>query len=206
MRIKAVVATVALWLAVSNPSPAVPTTYEGIITPGVVVSGLVSGNGWGINDAAGVDFWLFNGTANQSVNIRGTRLNQNLDPAFTLYFGSTTADAAQFKHDADWGGLAFLAIANDEVPAPPGPGGDPLLSSFILPFSGAYTIAIGGSNSSGAGPFGYLLQVSNAPRAVPIGNSASLLVIGFIGLWCARRRASGGSARAAARQWSFRRA
>ena len=54
------------------------------------------------------------------------------------------ADEATFLNDADWGGLRYLTFADDEVTVPGGPGGDPAITGFALPFSGTYTVALGG--------------------------------------------------------------
>jgi hypothetical protein len=143
---------------------AVPVVYEGTIaTPGTV-TGSVGGNGWESETAAEVDFWRFSANAGDRLTAIGTRLAPGLDPVFTLYFGTTAADASLFLHDADWGGLVFLTVADDETVVPGGPGGDPSLTGFLLPFTGNYTIAFGGIASDGAGPFAYRLQVTAIPE------------------------------------------
>ena len=188
MTIKSAFAAVALALAAAAPAHAVPIAYEGTITAGTPVTGSVSGDGWETENAAGVDFWRVNGVAGQSFSVRGTRLNANLDPALTLYFGTTAADASQFLHDADWGGLVFLAIADDEVPVASGPGADPLLSNFRLPFTGLYTIAIGGFSSNGAGPFSYSMQTTQIAAAVPEPETVMLMSAGLGLLLAVQRR------------------
>jgi len=193
MTIKTALATVALALAAWGPAHAVPISYEGTITAGTPVTGSVTGNGWETETAAGVDFWRFSGVAGQSFSVRGTRLNPNLDPALTLYFGTTTADASLFLHDADWGGLTFLAIADDEVPVASGPGADPLLSNFRLPFTGLYTIAIGGFSSNGAGPFDYSMQTTQV-TAVPEPENVMLMAAGLAALLVSQRRRKARSA------------
>jgi len=157
----AVLATSAL---AATPALAVPITYEGTLALPATVTGSVSGNGWESETAAEVDFWHFSGRAGELLTAIGMRLVPGLDPVFTLYFGVTTADASQFLHDADWGGLTYLALADDERAVASGPGGDPALTGFLLPFTGNYTIAIGGIASTGAGPFGYQLQVTAVPE------------------------------------------
>jgi len=187
MQMKLSLVAAALTAALTLPSQAAPVSNEGTLAFGAPVTGLVSGTGWGNEMASQVDFWRFSGTAGQSVDIRGTRLDTNLDPALSLYFGTTTADNAQFINDADWGGLTYLDFADDETPNA-GPGGDPLLAQFLLPFDGAYTIAFGGFQSNTDGPFSYSLQVT----AVPAPESALLLIAGLSSLllWNIRRGGS----------------
>lgn len=188
-------AALALTTFVVTPAHAVPIHYEGAIPVPGTVTGSVGGDGWESETAADVDFWSFSGQAGNLLTAIGTRLSPGLDPVFTLYFGTTTADASQFIHDADWGGLRYLAIADDEVAVPAGPGGDPALTGFLLPFTGQYTIAIGGINSTGAGPFSYRLQVS-AVSAVPEPEIAVLFGAGLGAMGWVRRNRKG-AARAA---------
>jgi len=169
---------------------ALPIVYEGSLTSGTAVTGSVGMSGW-INEVASeVDFWRFMANAGNLVTIRGTRGSPNLDPALSLYFGVTTADQALFLNDADWGGLTYLTFADDEVSVPAGPGGDPLLSMYRVPFTGNYTIAIGGFNSSGGGAFPYTLTAQIVAQAVPAPATIALLVgalLAFAPMW--RRRA-----------------
>ena len=183
----AAVAAFALGVLATGPARAVPISYEGTLALPATVSGSVGGNGWESETAAEVDFWRFSGRAGDLLTAIGTRLVPGLDPVFTLYFGTTSADASLFVHDADWGGLTYLALADDEVVVGAGPGGDPALTGFLLPFTGNYTIAIGGIASAGAGPFGYQLQVS----AVPEPEVAVLFGAGLGALaWFGRRKRS----------------
>ena len=167
---------------------AAPITYEGTLTSGTAVTGMVGGSGW-INEVASeVDFWRFMANAGNAVTIRGTRGNPNLDPALSLYFGVTTADQALFLNDADWGGLTYLTFADDDVSVPAGPGGDPLLNMYRLPFTGNYTIAIGGFSSTGAGPFPYTLTAQVVAQAVTAPPTIPLLIAGLLAFACTRRR------------------
>ena len=184
MTIKSAVASAALAMAALAPAHAVPISYEGTLASGTPVTGSVSGDGWETETAAGVDFWRFSGNAGDSFRVAATRLSAGLDPALTLYFGTTTADASQFIHDASWGGLTFLRIADDEVTVPGGPGGDPLLAGYVLPFTGLYTIAIGGFGSTGAGPFNYSMQIT----AIPEPETFLLMGIGLAALTLAQKR------------------
>jgi hypothetical protein len=189
------IAALALTTFAVTPAWAVPIHYEGAIPVPGTVTGSVGGNGWESETAADVDFWSFSGQAGNLLTAIGTRLTPGLDTVFTLYFGTTTADASQFIHDADWGGLRYIAIADDEISVPSGPGGDPALTGFLLPFTGQYTIAIGGIDSTGTGPFSYRLQVSQV-SAVPEPEIALLFGAG-LGLIGWVRRSRKGAARTA---------
>jgi len=90
--------------------------------------------------------------------------------------------------------LQFLAFADDELDAG-GPGGDPLLAGFVLPFSGDYTIVIGGFISDGEGPYAYELSLTVETAAVPEPGGALLLLGGIAALLGVR---SGRRSRAAA--------
>jgi hypothetical protein len=191
--IRTFAAAAALAIAVLAPAHAVPVVYEGTLTAGAAVTGSVSGNGWETETAAGVDFWRFSGTAGQSFSVAASRLSPGLDPALTLYFGTTSADASLFLHDADWGGLVFLRIADDETTVPAGPGGDPRLSNFALPFTGLYTIAIGGFSSNGDGPFSYSMVTSQV-AAIPEPETFALMAMGLGVLGFVQRRRRAGQA------------
>jgi len=174
--------------SLANTVKAAPITYEGMLTSGTPVSGSVAMSGW-INEVASeVDFWRFMADAGNLVTIRGVRGSPNLDPAFSLYFGVTSADQALFLNDADWGGLTYLTFADDEVSVPAGPGGDPLLNMYRVPFTGNYTIAIGGFNSSGLGPFSYTLTAQVAAQVLPEPTSVALLMAGLLAFTRAWRR------------------
>lgn len=177
-------ATAALAAA---PAAAQTVTYLGTLQPGVPVTGSVPGFGWGDNTGAEVDFWRFDGTAGQSVTIQANRLDLELDPAFSLYSGTTTANRSQFSSLSDWGGLTFLTYADDEIPVPGSPfTGDPRLTNYLLPATGAYTIALGGYLSEDEGPYDYRLVL------VPEPSTWLLLLAGFGGLALVRRRSMAG--------------
>lgn len=180
MKLKTLFAIAVLAAMGSTGARAAPVAYEGTLTLGAAVTGSVGGFSYFLDDGPNVDFWRILLNAGQSYSIRGTRLNNNLDPAFDLYFGVTTADTSEFIDQTSWGGLTLIASADDEV-ANPGPGGDPLLT-FVAPSTGLYTVAIGGFNSTDAGQYPYSLA------AVPVPGTALLLLPGLIGLRLTRRR------------------
>ena len=193
MNLKLLFSIAAMAFLAQSSAQATPIQYQGnIAVNGSAVTGFVSGFGWISDDAPNVDFWTFSGVAGESVLIRGTRLQFQLDPALTLYRGATTADNSAFVHDGSFGGITFLGIGDDEL-APPGnrgPFGDPLLL-IELPATGVYTIAFGGSDSD-ADPVGglpYRLSVS-----VPAPGTIPLFAIALVGLgWTLRRKHIGRS-------------
>jgi hypothetical protein len=164
---------------VFSPAFAVPITYEGSLALGVPGTGQVGGTGWLDEDASQVDFWRFVvPTGGLRVTIQGTRLNANLDPVLSVYAGVTSADTSLFRSEASWGGLTFIGVADDEIPNP-GPGGDPLFTSGLLPAS-TYTVAIGGFLSAGAGPYPYSIVVAAA--AIPTPGTLLLLIASLVAL------------------------
>jgi hypothetical protein len=142
-----------------------PISYEGIISPAVPVAGSVDGSACGIcgaNGIAGLDFWSFIATNGDIVTISGARIDLNFDHSFSLFSGATSADESTtaghlfFQNSFDT--MTFLAFADDQVPHP-GPFGDPLLSNFVIPASGIYTIVVGAASSQVAPNSQYSLTV-----------------------------------------------
>lgn len=173
MKLISTIAVCAVTMFNALLAAAVPVSYEGTLQPGTSVTGSVGGFSYFLEDvSSGIDFWRFFATAAAPITLLGTRLNNNLDPAFSLYFGTTSADDSLFSASSNWGGLLFLASADDEVPNP-GPGGDPLLRNFIAPFTGQYTVAIGGSLSTDAGQYPYRLGLAvPEPATLPLAGCA----------------------------------
>jgi hypothetical protein len=183
---RAVIAVLTLVGAAAAQSAVI--RYEGVITSAApTVTSSVGGFGFVRQVASDVDFWSFAGIAGGRVSIRGTRLDSGLDPALDLYFGTTTADESLFRTGQSWGGLQFLASADDEVESLTGPFGDPLLTSFTLPSTGTYTIAIGGAGSEGEGPYRYSLSVLAAPIPEPETWAMFLMGSCLLGGWLRRR-------------------
>ena len=181
MKIKCSMA-IALLASLLFASGAHALSYQGTLTTVAPVTGTVGGFGWVDDEGSEVDFWQFTAVAGNVLNISATRLVEALDPAFTLYFGTSTASDSAFVHNASFGGLTFLAIANDEI-ANPGPFGDPLLSLFRVPFTGSYTLAVGGDGSENFGPYGYSLRL----QAVPVPATLLLALTGLLCLGYRRR-------------------
>jgi hypothetical protein len=188
MKLKLLLSIAALVFVAQPSLQAAPIVYEGNITIGSSVTGFVGPFSWfDPTDTPPADFWTFSGTAGQVVNIRGTRLNNNLDPALSLYRGVITpgTDYSLFDPFDNFDSVTFLATADDEIPAP-GPFGDPFLR-IVLPSTGVYTIAIGGAASDCPGgvcpPAGYRYAL-----AVPEPSTLPLLLLAIAGIgWTLRR-------------------
>ena len=189
MKSKLLLSIAALVLIAQPAVQAAPIHYEGnIIVNGPAVTGLVGPFSWFDEDAPNTDFWSFFGIAGRVYSIRGTRLNANLDPALALYFGTTTADESQFNPFGSFGGLQYIAGADDEIEVP-GPFGDPFLR-LSLPQTGLYTIALGGAASDCPGgvcpPNGYPYSLT---VQVPEPSTLALLLIAVAGIgWTLRRQ------------------
>jgi hypothetical protein len=107
--------------------------YDGELCPGVVNTGEVVARGYSAFSNA--DFWYFSGEAGDVVDIEVDRVNCNMDPAMILYQGS-----------GDDATLLFVASADDNDAAACTPDcfafGDPILTGFVLPTTGIYTVAV----------------------------------------------------------------
>lgn len=183
MKLKHLLAVAALGLMGHSALWAAPIQYTGNLSYKTSGTGTIGGFGFFDDDATEVDFWTFTALPGYLlVSISATRLDLDLDPALSLYFGTTTADTSLFRHDASFGGMQLIATADDEVPSP-GPFGDPLLRRFTLPFAGTYTIAVGGSESDDLGPYRYSILVVPEP-----GTLALLLPALLVGWQMQRRR------------------
>jgi len=177
----------ALFLACAGPVWAAPISYEGEIGVPGMVSGSVGGYGWTDRDASQVDFWYFNiGPGGLYVDIWAERGDIALDPVFSLYSGTTTADESEFLNVQGFGGMDLIAWADDEIDVPGSPFGDPMIDGLFLD-EGVYTIAMGGFFSDGAGPYNYDLFI-NYVTPVPAPAAAWLLGSALLGLAGLARR------------------
>lgn len=169
--------------AASAHAAAVP--YEGTLVSGVPVTGSIGGFSYFLDQGANVDYWRFSANGGNTVTLTGRRLNGNLDPVIGLWFGTTTADTSTFVSEADWGGLRFVGSLDDERPpsVTPGPNGDPF-GSFVLPFTGLYTVVIGGGLSTDGGAYPYSLTIAVVPEPATF----ALPGAGLVGAGLLRRR------------------
>jgi len=157
-----------VFLLVSTSPNAAPITYQGDITFGSTVTGtLIGGNGWSAENELGREWWTFSGREGDIVSITGSRLDGDLDLAFSLYFGTTEVDESLFSAFSDFGGMTFFEWYDDEWgPAIPGPERDPQVLGFWLPTTGTYSIAIeSNGNGPACGACDYELTVALDPNA-----------------------------------------
>ena len=163
---------------------AAPVQYSGTLGSGAPVTGTVGGFSYFLDQGALVNYWRIAAVAGATISLSASRLNGNLDPMLGLWFGTTSADTSAFIDGIDWGGMTFIGGLDDEhAPALPGPNGDPF-GSFIAPFTGIYTIIIGGGLSTDTGPYAYSLTATAIPEPATFG----LLAAGVLGAGLSRRR------------------
>jgi hypothetical protein len=179
----------SLFLSVGYIAQGAAIFYSGTLSEGVPVVGSVDGTVCGIcgDGITGLNFWSFSGNAGDVVTIAGTRNDFNLDPAFVLYFGTTTADDSttlgfDFFATVDFDSMTFLAIRDDDV-ANAGPFGDPLLSGFALPSTGLYTILAGSASAQSAPASSYNLVITGlTTTSTPEPGTLGLTASGLLGL------------------------
>src|ERR1043166_9209483 len=93
----------------TESAAAAPVTYEGTLCPGVAGAGTVpTGDGWITNSGDEVNFWRFFAPAGKQVDVLMRALSNALDPAFSIYAGTTTADTSLFDNAGDWDALTFI--------------------------------------------------------------------------------------------------
>ncbi len=123
-------------------------TYSGTAT----TEGLFNAANWG--------FYYFSGNAGDVVTIRVARTgNCNMDPAFSLFFGTTNSTTGVTFED---GGpdMTFLKFQDDDfVSSCPGCFSDPELVNYVLPFSGTYTLGVYDFFACGPDPLTYDLTI-----------------------------------------------
>lgn len=145
-----------------NPSQLTLTTkstfsYIDRLCAGETYSGTATSGS--IDNAADWDFYYFSGNAGDVVTIRVVRTgNCNMDPTFSLFFGTTTSTAGVNIYD---GGpdMIFLRFQDDDFVSCPGCFSDPELVNYVLPFSGTYTLGVYDYITCGPGPLTYDLTI-----------------------------------------------
>lgn len=142
-----------------STSIATPLSHSGQLFDGVTVYG---------STMDGADWWLFNGTAGQTIDITLDRVaNQldgsgTLDPVVDLYFGSDDSTFTFLIGDDDSGGNI-----------PSGPYSNSLISNYTLLDTGVYSILARsygiwdegpGFGIQDEGPYALTLDVSPVPE------------------------------------------
>ena len=198
MKLKSLLAIVALGIFVQSGASAAPIVYSGTITPnGPTVYG--QAGPFGVFDPFGIplnqtffQFFSFsvNLTRPSQLAITVRRQNNNLDPFASLYRGLITpgTDTSAFDPFGSFDAVTYVASADDELDVA-GPFGDPRLILFLPAGSATYTLAVGGSASDCPGgcpangfPFGVTVQVPE-PSTLP------LILVAILGIgWALRRQ------------------
>jgi len=199
MKLKSLLAIVALGLFAQSGVSAAPIVYTGTVTPNGPTAYGAAGP-FGVFDPFGAPvnetfFQFFSFTVNLArpaqLAISVHRQDSNLDPFMSLYRGLITpgTDTSAFNPFGSFDAVTYIASADDELPAG-GPFGDPQLVIFLPAGAATYTIAVGGAASdcppSGCPalgfPFGIIVQVPE-PSTIP------LMLVAILGIgWILRRQ------------------
>ena len=161
---------------------AVPVHIDDLVD-GMLHDSEVSHDGWS-NGPTAVDFWLFSGVAGDSVLLNTRNDSADGSLLIALYAGRTSLfeeflpTPAFFTTPFDWGGLTGLL--QYELAA-----GMSLLQEFLFPFTGDYTMIVGGSGFGIGGDIRYSAQAT--VQAVSEPGSLALLALGVLGIVAARR-------------------
>lgn len=113
-------------------------SYAGTLCPGVAVTGACPANS--IYDSGQWTYYKFYGVAGASVVVTASRIGCGMDPAFSVFQGTTTSNDGVNTSD---GGpdMTFLGFGDDNLGASCGCFGDPYVA-ITLPATGWYTVAI----------------------------------------------------------------
>jgi hypothetical protein len=164
-----------------------PISYTGTnICEGQVYSGTAVAGG--ISNSAVWDYYSFNGTAGDIVTITVERTgNCFMDPAFSLFFG-TTGNSDGVTDDNGGPSMQFLAFQDDDflncIIADCF--SDPILSNYVLPFTGTYTVAVYDFISCGGDPLTYDLTIQGISCPIPTMSEWGLIILALLmlqGIW-----------------------
>ncbi|WP_232225342.1 thrombospondin type 3 repeat-containing protein [Christiangramia salexigens] len=139
-----------------NKSHSTDLNYLDGLCDGAPKTHLTSGS---IFDSGHWDYYTFSGNAGDVVSIQVNRLTDEMDPAFTLFFGTSNSTVGLNDSSSSNADLTFLEFRDDEI-YPLSCHGDPLLENYVLPSTGDYTLAIYDFISCGPAPYGYEIFVS----------------------------------------------
>ncbi len=182
----------------STNTVAAPISYQGDISSGDTFTGVLSANeGYKAENPGGRNWWTFSGNAGDIIDITVGRLDGDLELAFELFFGTSSADESVFQYPGfSFGGLTYLRARDDNWgPNLPGPDFDPQLLGYKLKFTGTYSVVVlSTANDPGCVNNECSYAIAMAPAlgsasAVPVPAAAWLFGSGLIGLaGLARRR------------------
>jgi hypothetical protein len=148
-----------LFIGFVGIATATPLTFSGTLYDGITVYGTT---------LDGYDWWKFEGTTGDVVDITLNRTaNQSdgsgtLDPFVSLFFGTDTSTYTYLTFDDDSGS-----------DTPPGPYWNSLISNYNLPSTGTYSVQA--LASIGEGPYALTLTGSGG---APIPEPATMLLLG----------------------------
>lgn len=132
-----------------------PVTYSQLC-PGPPTYGTATE--YSVNSPQNWDYYSFEGLAGQEVTISAFRIECDNELAMSLFFG-TTNNTNGVSFNSGGPNMTFLAFQDDDVPSC-GCAMDPLLSGFILPNSGTYTLAVFNFGSCGNPMLDYGVSIS----------------------------------------------
>jgi len=183
--VKSLIRPVIALIALSLPLTSFASFISGDVTGGGSVSGSVtSSNAWVQSnpvDGSEVNFWTLTAQAGDLLSI--AVISQQIEFGFSVYQGlvqQLDLLVPGFANDASFGSNIFVAGTPSF-----GAVGTSLLN-IALPFSGMYTIAVGGEGFSFDPRFDYDMDVS--VTSVPLPGTFWLMGPALIGLAVARRR------------------
>jgi len=142
-------------------------TYKGKLCEGTIEA-IFESSGNTYNSPELWDYYSFDGNEGDEISIYIPRTSQNMDPAFALYFGSTSNTEGRSSPNEGGSDMTFLAYADDEVADTYGGcWGDPLLN-ITLPQTGTYTIAVVKAWDCGSGVYSYEIQTTGINCGIDI--------------------------------------